>query len=172
MNASSQDRLREADRLLDEIGQFISRTAPALSPLFTLWAGEAKFGRALIDRDLRRLGPGAGILEVGAGSFMLSCILQREGFRVTALEPTGGAFSHFTQLQAFVLDHAARDGMAPTVLAATGETLALEGQFDFAFSRQRHGTCARCRPGPPARPSIPEARRHLPVRLPELRLSL
>jgi len=134
MNASSRDLSREADRLLDQIGQTISRTAPTLSALFTIWAGEAKFGRALIDRDLRRLGPGAGILEVGAGSFMLSCILQREGFRVTALEPTGGGFSHFTQLQAIVLDHAARDGMAPTVLPATGETLALDGQFDFAFS--------------------------------------
>jgi 2-polyprenyl-3-methyl-5-hydroxy-6-metoxy-1,4-benzoquinol methylase len=134
MNASSQDRLRDADRLLDEIGRIVSRTAPALSALFALWAGEARFGRALIDPDLRRLRPGAGILEVGAGSFMLSCVLQREGFLVTALEPTGSGFSHFRQLQAIVLDHAARAGMAPAVLPATGETLALKEPFDFAFS--------------------------------------
>ena len=103
---------------------------------------------------------------------MLSCILQREGFRVTALEPTGGGFSHFAQLQAIVLDHAARDGMAPAVLRVTGETLALDGQFDFAFSvnvMEHVGDVGQVlqrvhrslKPG-----------ENLPVHLPELRLSL
>jgi SAM-dependent methyltransferase len=134
MNESSRPALLEADRLLDEIGQIVRGTEPALSAIFATYAGEARFGRALIDRELRRQGRAARLLELGAGSFMLSCILQREGYEVTALEPTGAGFSHVTRLQAIVLDHAARQGAAPTVLRIPGEALALDAQFDVAFS--------------------------------------
>jgi SAM-dependent methyltransferase len=134
MDAPTRPAFLEGDRLLDEIGQIVLRTAPELSAIFAIYAGEARFGRALIDRDLRRLGRAARVLEVGAGSFMLSCILQREGHEVTAIEPTGAGFSHFTRLQAIVLDHAASRGAVPAVLRIPGEALALDGHFDFAFS--------------------------------------
>jgi SAM-dependent methyltransferase len=134
MNAPTQPARLEADRLLDEIGQIVLRTAPALSAIFAIYAGEARFGRALIDRDLRRLGRGVRILEVGAGSFMLSCMLQREGHEVTPVEPTGAGFSHFTRLQDIVLAHAARQDAVPTVLRIPGEALSLDAQFDPAFS--------------------------------------
>ena len=134
MNAPTRPAYLEVDRLLDEIGQIVLHTAPELSAIFAIYAGEARFGRALIDRDLRRLGSAARVLEVGAGSFMLSCVLQREGHEVTALETTGSGFSHFTRLQAIVLDHAASRGSVPAVLRIPGEALALSEEFDFAFS--------------------------------------
>jgi SAM-dependent methyltransferase len=134
MSARPGPACLDSDRLLDEISQIVRREAPALSAIFATYAGEASFGRALIDRDLRRLGRGARILEVGTGSFMLSCMLQREGYQVTAIEPTGTGFSHFTKLQDIVLAHAARQNAVPTVLRIPGEALVLEEQFDFAFS--------------------------------------
>jgi 2-polyprenyl-3-methyl-5-hydroxy-6-metoxy-1,4-benzoquinol methylase len=126
--------LLDADRLLDDIRQTILRTAPELLETFETYRGEAEFGRALIEGDLARLQPGAAILEVGAGSLMLSTILRQDGFEITALEPTGMGFSHVRRLQEIVLDHAQCHGIAPQLLPGRAEELTLTGQFEFAFS--------------------------------------
>ena len=80
------------------------------------------------------LRPGAKVLEVGAGSLLLSCQLMREGFDVTALEPTGEGFSHFDQMRQMVLDKARSHGCCPTILDLPAERLAAVNCFDYAFS--------------------------------------
>jgi 2-polyprenyl-3-methyl-5-hydroxy-6-metoxy-1,4-benzoquinol methylase len=108
--------------------------APEMASLFDMYAAEALFGRHYIEKDLRRLGLGARVLEVGAGSFLLCCQLVREGFAVTGLEPTESGFSHFDQMRRVVLTRAAVWGLAPRVWSFSAEFLAESECFDYAFS--------------------------------------
>lgn len=108
--------------------------APELIEVFETYASEAKFGRTFIDSDLKRLRPGAEVLEVGAGSMLLSCQLVREGFSVTALEPVGEGFSHFTKLRLFVTEQALLTNHAPKLMLLPAEEMNVENTFDFAFS--------------------------------------
>lgn len=109
-------------------------TAPDLLALFETYAAEAKFGRLFIDADLKRLRPSARVLEVGAGSLLLSCQLVREGFDVTALEPVGEGFRHFDRMRSVVWEVADSEGCAPKILDRTAEALDAVECFDFAFS--------------------------------------
>jgi SAM-dependent methyltransferase len=108
--------------------------ASDLLPLLDTYAAEAKFGRSFIDADLKGLGPTAKVLEVGAGSFLLACQLVREGFNVTALEPTSEGFSHFDRMRQIVLNIAQADYCCPNVLDIPAENLTLVNCFDYAFS--------------------------------------
>lgn len=108
--------------------------APDLLPLFDTYAAEADFGRRYLDGDLARLASGSAILEVGAGSLLLSCQLVREGFEVTALEPIGVGFSHFDRMRTMILEKARSIGCAPAILALPGEALDRRESFDYAFS--------------------------------------
>lgn len=119
---------------LTDIRNFINAQAPALLSLFDMYAGEARFGREYIDKDLQQLPVGARILEIGAGSLLLSCQLEKEGFEVTALEPIGSGFSHFEKLQALVLARANAHGYQPTLLDLPAENLSVTNYFDLAFS--------------------------------------
>lgn len=109
-------------------------TAPDLLPLFDTYAEEAAFGRRYIAIDLQRLLPGAKVLEVGAGSMLLSCQLAREGFAVTGLEPTGFGFAHFDRMRELILECAKAQGCQPHILDSTAEALTLANCFDYAFS--------------------------------------
>jgi 2-polyprenyl-3-methyl-5-hydroxy-6-metoxy-1,4-benzoquinol methylase len=71
---------------------------------------------------------------VGAGSMILSCQLAMEGFAVTALEPTGDGFSHFSKLRSIVLEQASKIGDMPKMLLLPAEELVDKNQYDFAFS--------------------------------------
>lgn len=122
------------ERLLRELRERVSHEAADLLETFNGYAGEVRFGRTLIADDLARLPRGAKILEVGAGSLMLSCVLVSEGYAVTALEPLGSGFSHFSRLQAIVTDYAARQGILPELMPSSGEELAAQECFDYAFS--------------------------------------
>jgi SAM-dependent methyltransferase len=102
--------------------------------LFEIFAQEARFARAWLEPGLAGFRRGGPILEIGGGLMLLSCQLVREGHAVTALEPIGGGFSHFSELQAIVLQYAGERGMAPQVLPLPVEQLAEEGRFAFAFS--------------------------------------
>lgn len=108
--------------------------APELLPLFDTYAEEAAFGRRYIAADLSRLRPGSKVLEVGAGSMLLSCQLAREGFDVTGLEPTGFGFGHFDKMRELILDRANALGCVPGILDSTAEALTLTDCFDYAFS--------------------------------------
>lgn len=119
--------------LADMRDQFATQ-GPDLLPLFETYQAEARFGREFIGAELERLARGASILEVGAGSMLLSCQLVREGFEVTALEPVGSGFSHFDRMRALVLERAKALGCQPQVLNQAAEDLAVAARFDFAFS--------------------------------------
>lgn len=119
--------------LLEVRSQFVN-AAPELLPLFDTYAAEALFGRRYIDSDLECLRPGAKVLEVGAGSLLLSCQLMREGFDVSALEPVGDGFSHFDQMRQLVLVEAHSRGCCPKIIDMPAEALDAVNRFDYAFS--------------------------------------
>lgn len=119
--------------LLEVRSCFVGASAELLS-LFDIYAAEARFGRQYIATDLEGIGHGARILEVGAGSLLLSCQLKKEGYDITALEPIGNGFSHFDQMRQIVLNKAFSLGCNPTILALPAESLTANNQFDYAFS--------------------------------------
>lgn len=124
----------DIENWLEEVRSCFVNTPPELRSLFDIYAAEARFGRQYIATDLEGIGHGARILEVGAGSLLLSCQLKREGFDVTALEPVGNGFSHFDQMQQMILKKACSLGCNPTILALPAEHLTANNQFDYAFS--------------------------------------
>lgn len=117
-----------------EIQQVILFTRPELAKIFQTYAGEAIFARKLLDINLRSIPSNSKVLEVGAGSLILSCQLSKEGYEVTALEPISQGFSHFNELQIVVLDLARRGGFCPEILELHAEQLDKEKIYDFAFS--------------------------------------
>ena len=119
---------------LDKARLRFVNNAPELLPLFETYSAEARFGRRYIDSDLERLQRNARILEVGAGSLLLSCQLVIEGFEVTALEPTGEGFSHFDRMREIVLEEARSEGCSPLILNLPAEKLSDANRFDYAFS--------------------------------------
>ncbi|MGS2716904.1 class I SAM-dependent methyltransferase [Eionea flava] len=119
---------------LDFVRIEFENSAPELLDLFVIYANEAKFGREYIDSDLAVLPPSANILEVGAGSLLLSCQLIREGFQIVSLEPVGNGFSHFDRMRNVVLKAADNIGLKLNLLNATAESLSIKNHFDYAFS--------------------------------------
>jgi 2-polyprenyl-3-methyl-5-hydroxy-6-metoxy-1,4-benzoquinol methylase len=126
--------LTSFDDWLSVLRKKLLAQAPELLDVFETYASEAKFGRTFIDSDLKQLQPGAEILEVGAGAMLLSCQLVREGFSVTALEPVGEGFSHFTKLRLFITEQALLTNHAPKLMLLPAEEMNVENAFDFAFS--------------------------------------
>ncbi|WP_026604257.1 class I SAM-dependent methyltransferase [Methylomonas sp. 11b] len=124
----------EMDEWLDRLHTKVAHDAPELLELFNTYAGEARFGRTYIEPNLQQLTSGAQILEVGAGALILSSQLVREGYRVTALEPTGEGFSHFDRLRSLVVAQAIEDKCMPVLLEIPAESLEIKNRFDFAFS--------------------------------------
>lgn len=131
---SSSTGVASIDVWLTGVRAHVASQAPDLVSLLDPYIGEARFGRAYVDQELARLSPGAHVLEIGAGSMLLSCQLAREGYQVSALEPVGIGFSHFSRLRTLVLDHAKASGCAPVLLNQAAEQLTLVDCVDFAFS--------------------------------------
>jgi SAM-dependent methyltransferase len=119
---------------LTRIREHIAVHAPTLIPLFDVMAGEARFARAWMSEDISRLPKGAALLEVGGGVFLLSCQLAREGFAVTAIEPTGNGFGAFEELGKLVLELAAQEAPIPFVARCKAEDYHSETSFDFVYS--------------------------------------
>lgn len=124
----------DIEAMLRDLHAIVAQRASHLLPLLETFAQEARFGRGWLEPGLASLPAGSPVLEVGAGLMLLSCQLVREGYAVTALEPIGHGFSHFTDLQAIVLQYAAEHGVAPVIVRIPVEALAADGQFFFAFS--------------------------------------
>jgi 2-polyprenyl-3-methyl-5-hydroxy-6-metoxy-1,4-benzoquinol methylase len=122
------------DSWLADVRVYVSEKAPNMLSTLDVYLGEARFGRQYIADDLMRLHQGAMVLEVGAGSMLLSCQLVREGFQVTALEPTGAGFSHFERMRKLVLQRAEVLGCLPRMLDQSAEALSEQNCFDYAFS--------------------------------------
>jgi SAM-dependent methyltransferase len=122
------------DEFLARVRQHLDAHAPHLRPLFNVMAGEARFARRWLDEDLKRLPESAPILEVGGGVFLLAYELAREGFAITAIEPTGVGFGAFQELGNIVLALASQDGKAPTVVRCKAEEFRSDARFELAFS--------------------------------------
>ena len=119
---------------LGELRSIFIDESPALLGLYDIYAAEALFGRRYIDHDINRLSHRARVLEVGAGSLLLSCQLVREGYQVTALEPIGSGFTHFDQMRQIVLSKARSTGCCPEILNLPAEAFDANACFDYAFS--------------------------------------
>jgi 2-polyprenyl-3-methyl-5-hydroxy-6-metoxy-1,4-benzoquinol methylase len=70
------------DFWLNNLRAKVLDSLPEQIDMFEIYAGQAKFGRAYIDPNLQQLEAGSSILEIGAGSLILSTQLAREGFKV------------------------------------------------------------------------------------------
>lgn len=123
---------------MPNLSEFITRLRlvveaqhPALLPLFETLAGEAAFARDWLNDDLKALPHDAALLEVGGGTFILSCLLAEEGFSVTSIEPVGDGFGAFQALAAIVLATATAQ---PVIASVRGEDFLSDPHFDFAFS--------------------------------------
>lgn len=119
---------------LADVRKHVLKCAPDMLAILEVYEGEARFGRRYIAADLARLTKGASVLEVGAGSLLLSCQLVREGFKVVALEPVGDGFSHFEHLRELILERAESLGCVPQMHNQHAEELSITSRFDFAFS--------------------------------------
>lgn len=108
---------------LDEAQVHLRNAAPDLDGLVTDYVGEARFGAEIIEGDLTALAPDAQVLEVGAGTLLLSCALQAAGYRVTAIEPLGVGFSHMERLRGLVMAYATDRGCVPILRHMTAEAL-------------------------------------------------
>jgi len=122
------------DDFLAQVRRQVETEKPHLRRLFDIMAGEARFARAWLDEDLRRLPMAAPVLEVGGGVFLLTCQLAREGFSVTAIEPIGAGFGSFEELGVMVLELAAREGAEPTIVRCKAEDFRSAMQYALAFS--------------------------------------
>jgi len=122
------------DEFLAPVRQHLDAQAPHLRPLFDVMAGEARFARWWLDCDLKGLPETASILEVGGGAFLLAYELAREGFAITAIEPTGVGFGALEELGEMVLELAAREGVVPKVFRCKAEKFRSDARYDLAFS--------------------------------------
>lgn len=119
---------------LSDVRKHVLSIAPSMLSILAVYEGEARFGRRYITDDLARLAKSATVLEVGAGSLLLSCQLVREGFDVVALEPMGEGFSHFERLRELILERAETLDCVPQMLNQSAEELSIKDYFDYAFS--------------------------------------
>lgn len=126
--------LSSMETWLTDVRKHVLGNTPGMLPILDMYEGEARFGRQYITADLAQLAAGATVLEVGAGSLLLSCQLVREGFKVTALEPVGDGFSHFERMRELILERAKALDCVPHMLNQRAENLSIKDYFDFAFS--------------------------------------
>ena len=96
---------------------------------------EARFGLSRVRPILSSYAPeSVEVLEVGAGSCILSAYLASKRLHVTAVEPLVPEFDFFTDLQNRVLEFCRRNSIELKLVHTTGEQLDLLGQFDVAFT--------------------------------------
>jgi SAM-dependent methyltransferase len=112
----------------------IKKSNPDLINSFEIYAAEAKFGRAFIHNSLLGIPKGSSILEIGAGTMILSCQLVIEGFKVNAVEPSGEGFSHFSKIRKIVLLHARNNDCLPKITKVRAESIDYHNAYNFAFS--------------------------------------
>jgi SAM-dependent methyltransferase len=104
-------------------------------PMYQRMVNEARFGLSRVLPVLASLGRDhPEVLEVGAGSCILSAYLASRNVRITALEPLGPEFDFFTDLQSRVVDFCRSKGIPFDVVRATGEQIDMLERFDLAFT--------------------------------------
>jgi SAM-dependent methyltransferase len=121
--------LSEADLV-----SFCSEILPD-EPMYRRLVNEARFGLSRVLPLLSSLHcDNPQVLEVGAGSCLLSAYLASRNVRITALEPLRPEFDFFTDVQKRVLDFCRCRGISLEVLRETGEQLDILDRFGVAFT--------------------------------------
>lgn len=122
-------RLSEVDLV-----RFCSEIFPK-EPMSDRFVNEARYGLSRLLPSLVSLHrEHLDVLEIGAGSCILSAYLASKQLSVTALEPLGPEFDFFADLQGRVLDFCRQKSIPLKLVRVTGEQLELPQQFDFAFT--------------------------------------
>jgi SAM-dependent methyltransferase len=117
-----------------DLVRFCSEIFPK-EPIYDRFVNEARFGLSRVLRTLSSFDPETvEVLEVGAGSCILSSYLASKRLHVTAIEPLGPEFDFFTDLQNRVLEFCRRNSIELKLVHSTGEKLDLPGRFDVAFT--------------------------------------
>ena len=126
--SSASSGLSEVDLV-----RFCSEIFPK-EPMYDRFVNEARFGLSRVVPILPSFAGSIEVLEIGAGSCMLSAYLASKRLSVTAVEPLGPEFDFFSDLQRRVLEFCRRKGIELRLVRATGEQLNLPGRFDVAFT--------------------------------------
>jgi SAM-dependent methyltransferase len=117
-----------------DLVRFCSEIFPR-EPMYDRFVNEARFGLSRVLRVLPSFAAASiEVLEVGAGSCILSAYLASKRLRVTAVEPLGPEFDFFSELQRRVLEFCRRERIELKLVRTTGEQIDLPGQFDVAFT--------------------------------------
>jgi SAM-dependent methyltransferase len=117
-----------------DLVRFCSEIFPK-EPIYDRFVNEARFGLSRVLRTLSSFDPETvEVLEVGAGSCILSSYLASKRLHVTAIEPLGPEFDFFTDLQNRVLEFCRRNSIQLKLVHSTAEELDLPGRFDVAFT--------------------------------------
>jgi SAM-dependent methyltransferase len=117
-----------------DLVRFCSEIFPK-EPFYDRFVNEARFGLSRVLRILSSFDPETvEVLEVGAGSCILSSYLASKRLHVTAVEPLGPEFDFFTDLQNRVLEFCRRNSIQLKLVHSTAEELDLPGRFDVAFT--------------------------------------
>jgi 2-polyprenyl-3-methyl-5-hydroxy-6-metoxy-1,4-benzoquinol methylase len=117
-----------------DLVRFCSEIFPK-EPIYERFVNEARFGLSRVLRTVSLFDPETvEVLEVGAGSCILSSYLASKRLHVTAVEPLGPEFDFFTDLQNRVLAFCRRNSIELKLVRSTGEQLDLSGRFDIAFT--------------------------------------
>jgi SAM-dependent methyltransferase len=117
-----------------DLVRFCSEIFPK-EPMYDRFVNEARFGLSRVLRVLSSFDPETvQILEVGAGSCILSAYLASRRLLVTAVEPLGPEFDFFSEMQRRMVEFCRREGIELKLVRTTGEQLDLPGQFDVAFT--------------------------------------
>jgi SAM-dependent methyltransferase len=117
----------------DDLARFCSEIFPHHGS-HDIFVSEAQFGLTRLLPVLSLFDRSVDIIEVGAGSCMLSAYLASKGLSVTAAEPLGPEFDYFSGLQETVLSFSRSSGFPLRVIRATAEELDARDQFDVAFT--------------------------------------
>ena len=103
--------------------------------MYDRFVNEARFGLSRVLPILPSFAAASiEVLEIGAGSCILSAYLASKRLNVTAVEPLGPEFDFFSDPQRRVLEFCRCKGIELRLVRATGEELDLPGQFDVAFT--------------------------------------
>jgi len=102
--------------------------------LAEILVGETLYGYSRIAGFLEGLDKGGGVLEIGAGSLLLSAFLAYKGFTVTALEPEGVGFDAHGEIRNRVLQWCGRRGVRFEWLKLGAEDLAHQSRYDLAYA--------------------------------------
>ncbi len=118
-----------------ELDRFGRKIWPNLIGRPATAVNQAKFGLSRIMPVLGRpTGSDFQVLEVGAGSMLLSAYLASVGLRVTALEPLTPDFSWFQALQTEVLAYCSREGIKFERVESMAEEYVTPGRYDLIFT--------------------------------------